>query len=94
MPAVHSILVAALATSASAVRLFATNYNAPGAAAGSVTTLDFNGKNSLKVVSQQQVCGSEPTWLDRSLGGNIVYCVDEGWMTRSEERRVGKECPV
>ncbi|KAF2271654.1 3-carboxymuconate cyclase [Westerdykella ornata] len=84
----NNLLLAALASSASAVRLFATNYAPPNSALGSITTLDFApglgyGDNSatLKPVSANQECGSAPTWLDRTQGGDLIYCVDEGWQT-------------
>lgn len=86
--AMNNLLLAALASSASAVRLFASNYAPPNSSLGSVSTLDFapglgQGENSasLKSVSASQECGSEPTWLDRTQGGDLIYCVDEGWLT-------------
>jgi 6-phosphogluconolactonase (cycloisomerase 2 family) len=84
----NNLLLAALASSASAIRLFTTSYAAPDSKLGTITTLDLAlglgaGANSatLKAVSANQECGSAPTWLDRTLGGDIIYCVDEGWQT-------------
>jgi 6-phosphogluconolactonase (cycloisomerase 2 family) len=83
-----NFLVAALATSASAVKLYTTSYAAPDANLGVITTLEFqpglgDGQNAgaLKNVSANQECGSAPTWLDTTLGGDIIYCLDEGWAT-------------
>lgn len=76
----RNTILAALAGSASAVRLYASNYNPPSAQMGMVSQLFYQG-NSLDLVSQGEVCGSEPTWLDRTQGGDKMYCVDEGWMT-------------
>lgn len=82
-----NMLVAALASSASAVRLYATNY-APDVpeGLGSVTTLEFTpglaegqGAAALKNISASQECGAAPTWLDTTQGGDLLYCLDEGW---------------
>jgi 6-phosphogluconolactonase (cycloisomerase 2 family) len=81
-----NLLVAALASSASAVRLFATTYAAEGAKDGVISTLEFQpgdgqGAASLKSVAQNTECGSAPTWMDISLDNGLLYCLDEGWAT-------------
>lgn len=74
----RNTILAALAGSASAIRLYASSYSAPGENDGMVSQLFYQG-NSLQLVSQGAVCGNQPTWLDTTQGGDKMYCVDEGW---------------
>jgi 6-phosphogluconolactonase (cycloisomerase 2 family) len=85
--AIQTLMLAALAGSASAVKLYVSNYN--GAQPnGDVSVLEFTpgvaqGQRAaqLKVLSSMQGCGNEPTWLDQSPPDSNIYCVDEGWST-------------
>lgn len=82
----NTLLLAGLASTVSAVRLYATTYAGPNAQLGTVQSLDFvpglaKNAGQLKALSQNTECGSAPTWLDHTLGGNLLYCVDEGWQT-------------
>lgn len=81
--ALQSLLLAALASSASATRLYVTNYAPSTNPLGSITTLDLKeglGAASISTLSTNQQCGSAPTWLDR-LSKDTIYCVDEGFAT-------------
>lgn len=77
------LLLVTLASSASAVRLFATSYAPPNSALGAISTLEFTeSAGTLKSVAQNQECGSAATWLDpQNLSKKLLYCVDEGWQT-------------
>jgi 6-phosphogluconolactonase (cycloisomerase 2 family) len=81
--AAQKLILAALLGSASAVKLYVSNYATTGPN-GSVTTLNFSpgvGAARLEAVSANSDCGSEPTWLDNSVSSSKLYCVDEGWLT-------------
>jgi 6-phosphogluconolactonase (cycloisomerase 2 family) len=87
--AIQTFLVAALATSASAVKLYVASYADPAKnPLGSVTTLELtlglgseNGSSSatLKNVGTNLECGTQPTWLDKSPGDGKIYCLNEGF---------------
>lgn len=88
--AVQSLLLAALASTASAVRLYVTSYSADNSTLGAVTTLELSpglgegpGANAaaLKTLSTNTECGSAPTWLDTSPNDGKIYCLDEGFKT-------------
>lgn len=88
--AVRNLLLASLATSASAVKLLVTSYAGGGAPNGTIFTLDFTpgladghaaASASIKTIATNSECNSAPTWLDLSLGGNKVVCLDEGFAT-------------
>ncbi|KAF2196587.1 putative isomerase YbhE [Delitschia confertaspora ATCC 74209] len=71
--AINSLLLAALASSASAATLFAASY------AGTVTTLDLRD-SSLEPISVSKDCGYAPSWLTKespNFQRPVLYCVDE-----------------
>jgi 6-phosphogluconolactonase (cycloisomerase 2 family) len=79
--ALRNMLVAGLATSASAVRILTSAFGA-GPPNGSITTLELTpgvGAGSLKVLNAFDGAGAQPTWLDTSLPGGKVVVIDESW---------------
>ncbi|KAF2021925.1 YkgB protein [Aaosphaeria arxii CBS 175.79] len=80
--ALSKLLIASLATSASAVKLWVSSYAPEGSTVGAVSTLEFTpgvGGGSLKTLSENKECGSAPTWLDLAIGGSRIVCTNEGW---------------
>ncbi|KAE9963440.1 hypothetical protein BLS_009300 [Venturia inaequalis] len=55
----------------SAVNLYVAGYD------GNLSSLSFDGK-ALSVISKDQNCGSNPTWLVHDKNTKILYCIDEG----------------
>lgn len=88
--AVKSLLLAGLVSTASAVKLFVASYTPDGGNLGAIQTLEltpglgegaYNSSASLKSVAKNEECKSAPSWLDLSLGGGKIVCVDEGFAT-------------
>ncbi|KAF2788616.1 putative isomerase YbhE [Melanomma pulvis-pyrius CBS 109.77] len=82
--AIANLLLATLAGSAAATKLYITSYAPPNATVGAVTTLELSpglGQGALKSVAANNECGSAPTWLDDTLGNDVIFCVDEGFQT-------------
>jgi len=83
--ALRNMLVAGMATSASAVQILTSAFGA-GPPNGSITTFELSlglGAGSLKVVNAFDGAGPQPTWLDTSLGGGKVVVIDEAWATNA-----------
>lgn len=69
-----SLLAAATATAfqaVSAVNLYVAAYD------GNLISVGFDGK-SLSIISNDQNCGSSPSWLVQDKINKIIYCIDEG----------------
>lgn len=62
-----------LSVPVSAVKLWTTSFFSH-----TVTTLDFDS-NGLSVVSTNDQCGEEPTWLTLDKANSVLYCLNEGW---------------
>lgn len=92
--ALSTLLVAALASSAQAVKLYVSSYADDGQKLGNVRTFELtqglgsyshghrtghaNAVTVTKIATNQE-CGSAPSWLE--LSGKTLYCVDEGFQT-------------
>ncbi|CAI6337698.1 unnamed protein product [Periconia digitata] len=76
----RTLLVAGLATSATAVKLLVSGYAKVDGTNGTVLTLDYP---SLKTVSTNDKMGPQPTWLDTTLykEKGLVLGLDEAWST-------------
>ncbi|KAF2741353.1 3-carboxy-cis,cis-mucoante lactonizing enzyme [Polyplosphaeria fusca] len=85
--AIQTLLLALLAGSTSAVKLYISSYADEGATLGKIRTFDLalglGGRvrpaASLKALSENQNCGSAPSWLE--ISGRTLYCIDEGFQT-------------
>ncbi|KAF1841428.1 3-carboxymuconate cyclase, partial [Cucurbitaria berberidis CBS 394.84] len=67
-----------------AYQLLVASYKPDTSDTGAIQTLKLslgltsdNSSNTLKIVHENHDCGSQPTWLDISLGNNLVACLDE-----------------
>ncbi|KAF4547983.1 Lactonase-like protein 1 [Elsinoe fawcettii] len=71
----QSLSLASLATSASAVNLYASSY------AGTITSLAlnkaYNGSYSLQATSNIGGCGVDPAWITLDSEAGLLYCSDE-----------------
>lgn len=77
--ALRTLLVAGLATSATAAKLLVSGYAKGEGSNGTVLTLDYP---SLKTISTNSKLGPQPTWLDTSLyREGLVLGLDEAWAT-------------
>ncbi|KAF1983870.1 putative isomerase YbhE [Aulographum hederae CBS 113979] len=68
----NSLIVAALAATGSATRLYVSSYD------GNITSLDLGAGNSLSITSKSTDCGYSPSWLTMDSMNGILYCMDEG----------------
>lgn len=83
--AIRNLLVASLATSASAVQLITSAFGSD-TVNGSITTFDLSGVGGaakLSVVNKFDKAGPQPTWLDLSLGDGKIIVIDEAWATQA-----------
>ncbi|KAF2257513.1 putative isomerase YbhE [Lojkania enalia] len=83
--ALSTLLLASLASTATAVRLFTSSWPTDGKG-NIVRAITFEPglgyaygrpSASLTTVSENSECGSTPTWLE--LDGSTLYCLNEGW---------------
>ncbi|KAK7189553.1 hypothetical protein DPSP01_001550 [Paraphaeosphaeria sporulosa] len=77
----RTLLVAGLATSASAAKLLVGGYGPTSAtnANGYIDTLDYTN-GALKKISENTEAGPQPAWIDLGLKGKALV-VDESWNT-------------
>ena len=75
------VVSAALARSQ---HLLVASYKPNNGNTGAIQTLKLNlgsgsdnRSNTLEVIHENHDCGSQPTWLDMSLGDDLVACLDE-----------------
>ncbi|KAF2218246.1 3-carboxymuconate cyclase-like protein-like protein [Elsinoe ampelina] len=72
---IQSLSLAGLASSVSAVNLYASSY------AGTVTSLaltkGYNGSYSLQAKSTVEGCGVDPAWVTLDSEAGVLYCSDE-----------------
>ncbi|KAJ4286821.1 hypothetical protein N0V90_013073 [Kalmusia sp. IMI 367209] len=78
--ALRNLLLAGMATSASAVKLLVGGYGPTGDNPnGYLDTLDYTN-GALKKTSENTEAGAQPAWIDLTLKGKAVV-VDESWAT-------------
>ncbi|KAF9735649.1 hypothetical protein PMIN06_008575 [Paraphaeosphaeria minitans] len=77
----RTLLVAGLATSASAAKLLVGGYGPTSAtnANGYIDTLDYTN-GALKKISENTEAGAQPAWIDLGLKGKALV-IDESWNT-------------
>ncbi|PSK56633.1 hypothetical protein B9Z65_6257 [Elsinoe australis] len=72
---VHSLVLTGLASTVSAVNLYASSY------AGTVTSLSltqgYNGSYSLQKTATIEGCGVDPSWVTLDSNAGLLYCSDE-----------------
>lgn len=76
----RTLIIAGLATSATAAKLLVSGFAKTEGTNGTVLTLDYP---SLKIVSTNSKIGPQPTWLDTTLykSNGLVLGLDEAWAT-------------